>query len=121
MRCQVLSVVIAATSAATLAEAQTGEPWATYRGNPARTGSDGQAGPRAATVLWAFKSRDHSIASPLPLGDRLYVSGLGEHKATATGSSSTSSTATSATGSASISSRRAATCRVSSATCATRA
>ena len=77
MRFKVLSVLIAGTTAATLADAQTGETWATYRGNPARTGSDGQAGPRAATVLWAFESRDHYIASPLPLGDRLYVSGLG--------------------------------------------
>ena len=77
MRFKVLSVLIAGTTAATLADAQTGETWATYRGNPARTGSDGQAGPREATVLWAFKSRDHYIASPLPLGDRLYVSGLG--------------------------------------------
>src|SRR5262249_56593261 len=57
--------------------AQTGETWATYRGNPARTGSDGQAGPREATVLWACKSGARYSASPLPLGDRLYVSGLG--------------------------------------------
>src|SRR5215470_15800393 len=77
MRFQVLWVVMVATTSVTLAPAQTGEPWATYRGNPARTASDGQAGPREATVLWAFKSRDNYIASPLPLGDRLYVSGLG--------------------------------------------
>ena len=65
---KVLSVLIAGTSAATLADAQTGETRATYWGNPARTASDGQAGPRAAAVLWAFKSLDHCMASPLPLG-----------------------------------------------------
>jgi outer membrane protein assembly factor BamB len=51
--------------------------WSTYRANPQRTASDGQAGPAAPKILWALKSRDHFIASPLPLGNRLYVSGLG--------------------------------------------
>src|SRR5688500_9841936 len=58
--------------------AQSSEPWSTYRGNAQRTGhTDAQAGPMAPKVLWALKSRDHYIASPLPLGNRLYVSGLG--------------------------------------------
>jgi outer membrane protein assembly factor BamB len=54
------------------------EPWATYRGNPERTGNtDGAAGPAQPKVLWVFKSKDHFIASPVPQHDRLYVSGLG--------------------------------------------
>jgi outer membrane protein assembly factor BamB len=56
---------------------QSVEPWATYRGNAQRTASDGQAGPAAPKVLWATKSKDNFIASPLPVGNRLYVSGLG--------------------------------------------
>lgn len=58
--------------------AQTVEPWATYRGNPQRTAhTDGLPGPAAPKVLWALKSKDHYIASPVPVGNRLYVSGLG--------------------------------------------
>jgi outer membrane protein assembly factor BamB len=54
------------------------EPWATYRGNPQRTGNtDGKAGPSSPKILWALKSTDHYIASPVPAGDRLFVSGLG--------------------------------------------
>src|SRR5262245_2653935 len=54
------------------------EPWATYRGNPQRTGNtDGKAGPATAKVLWALKSKDHYIASPVPVENRLFVSGLG--------------------------------------------
>jgi outer membrane protein assembly factor BamB len=53
-------------------------PWSTYRGNPQRTGhTDEQAGPASPKVLWVHKSKDHYIASPLPVGDRLFVSGLG--------------------------------------------
>src|SRR3954452_22907151 len=53
-------------------------PWATYRGNPQRTGNtDGVAGPAQPAVLWAMKSQDHFIASPVPVGDKLFVSGLG--------------------------------------------
>src|ERR1043165_4982629 len=59
------------------ARAQSPEPWSTYRGNAQRTASDGQAGPAAPRVLWTLKSKDHFIASPVPHGDRLYVSGLG--------------------------------------------
>src|SRR5947209_20147973 len=58
--------------------AQTPEPWSTYRGNAQRTAStDGLAGPAAPKVLWTLKSKDHYIASPVPMGNRLYVSGLG--------------------------------------------
>jgi outer membrane protein assembly factor BamB len=60
------------------AHAQTVEPWATYRGNPQRTGNtDGVAGPKQPTVLWVVKSKDHFIASPVPTGDKLFMSGLG--------------------------------------------
>jgi outer membrane protein assembly factor BamB len=69
----VCSVVCVAT-----VRAQTVEPWATYRGNPQRTGNtDGIAGPAAPDVLWVLKSKDHYIAAPVPAGDRLIVSGLG--------------------------------------------
>jgi outer membrane protein assembly factor BamB len=61
-----------------LASAQPVEPWATYRGNAQRTGNtDGIAGPQEPKVLWVLKSKDHYIASPVPAGDRLFVSGLG--------------------------------------------
>lgn len=53
-------------------------PWATYRGGPQRTGNtDGVAGPAAPTVLWAVKSQDHFIASPVPVKDGVYVAGIG--------------------------------------------
>ncbi len=58
------------------------EPWATYRGNPQRTGNtDGKPGPAAPKVLWAFKSKDHYIAAPVPVEKRLFVSGLGAFNA----------------------------------------
>jgi outer membrane protein assembly factor BamB len=54
------------------------EPWSTYRGNTERTGcTDGNAGPKEPAVVWFHESQDHFIASPLPFGDRLYLSGLG--------------------------------------------
>src|SRR5438105_15242004 len=54
------------------------EPWATYRGNSQRTGNtDGKPGPSSPKVLWVLKSADHYIASPVPAGNRLFVSGLG--------------------------------------------
>jgi outer membrane protein assembly factor BamB len=54
------------------------EPWATYRGNLQRTGNtDGKAGPAAPKVLWVFKSQEHFIASPVPHGSHLFISGLG--------------------------------------------
>jgi outer membrane protein assembly factor BamB len=52
--------------------------WTTYRGNAQRTGNtDGNAGPDAPKVLWAYKAKDHFIASPVPEGDRLFISGVG--------------------------------------------
>jgi len=58
--------------------AQTVEPWSTYRGNPQRTGNtDGTPGPEQPKILWVLKSKDHYIASPVPAGNRLFVSGLG--------------------------------------------
>jgi outer membrane protein assembly factor BamB len=54
------------------------EPWSTYRGNPQRTGNtDGRAGPTAPKALWVFHSKDHFIASPVPQGKNLYISGGG--------------------------------------------
>lgn len=53
-------------------------PWATYRGGPQRTGNtDGVAGPAAPAVLWQVGSRDHFIASPVPVKDAVYVTGIG--------------------------------------------
>src|SRR5947207_12836582 len=53
-------------------------PWATYRGNPQRTGNtDNQPGPDKPAVLWAVKGQDHFVASPVPVGDRIYVDGFG--------------------------------------------
>ncbi len=54
-------------------------PWATYRGNPQRTGNtDGVPGPATPAVLWAVKSQDHFVAAPVPIGpDRVFVSALG--------------------------------------------
>ena len=53
------------------------EAWSTYRGNSQRTGcTDGKAGPAKPEVLWVHKSADHYVASPVPVGERLYVSGL---------------------------------------------
>jgi outer membrane protein assembly factor BamB len=58
------------------------EPWATYRGNPQRTGNtDGKAGPASPKVLWVLKSEDHFIASPVPSSKGLFVSGLGPFNA----------------------------------------
>ena len=52
--------------------------WATYRGNPARTGNtDGKAGPAAPAVVWARKSEDHFVASPVPSGEGLLLSAFG--------------------------------------------
>src|SRR3954451_23324192 len=52
--------------------------WATYRGNLQRTGNtDGLPGPTAGKVLWVHKSKDHFVASPVPAGKALLVSGLG--------------------------------------------
>lgn len=58
--------------------AHAAEPWSTYRGNPQRTGcSDNIAGPATPRVLWVHKTPDHFIASPVPFGEHVYVSGIG--------------------------------------------
>src|SRR5262245_26553246 len=65
-----LALVLPAVAAAN-------EPWTTYRGNPQRTGNtDGKAGPSKPEVLWVHKSEEHYIASPVPVGDRLFVSSI---------------------------------------------
>ncbi len=75
---RVILALACVLSFAVMADAQFVEPWATYRGNPQRTGNtDGVAGPASPKVLWVLKSKDHFIASPVPIGNRLYVSGLG--------------------------------------------
>jgi outer membrane protein assembly factor BamB len=64
--------------AAATVQAQNPAPWSTYRGNPQRTGNvDGKPGPEKPKVLFARKMKDHFIASPVPVQDRLFVSGLG--------------------------------------------
>jgi len=66
------------TALMSLGGASAAEPWTTYRGNPQRTGcTDGKAGPEKPVVLWAYKSQDHFIASPVPLGESMIFSGLG--------------------------------------------
>ncbi|MCS6866050.1 MAG: PQQ-binding-like beta-propeller repeat protein [Gemmataceae bacterium] len=53
-------------------------PWATYRGNPQRTGNtDGQAGPEKPGVLWSVKSQDHFLAAPVPVREGVYIAGVG--------------------------------------------
>jgi len=53
-------------------------PWGTYRGNPQRTGNtDNQPGPRQPAVLWMHKSQEHFVAAPVPVGNAVYVSGIG--------------------------------------------
>jgi outer membrane protein assembly factor BamB len=74
IRAMILAVAVFACGSS----AHAVEPWATYRGNPQRTGNtDGKAGPSSPKVLWLLKSKEHYIASPVPSGDRLFVSGLG--------------------------------------------
>lgn len=71
----VLCVLCGETSVSRAADPKA---WATYRGNPQRTGNtDGKAGPDKPAVLWAVKSQDHFVAAPVPAGDGLYVAGLG--------------------------------------------
>lgn len=54
------------------------DPWATYRGNPERTGNtDGKAGPDTPAVLWLLKSQDQFVAAPVPVKDAVYLSGIG--------------------------------------------
>src|SRR5271169_2309052 len=67
-----LSLALAAHSA------QAAEAWSTYRGNTQRTANtDNTAGPNTPKVLWSHKSQEHFVASLVPDGDRLYLSGLG--------------------------------------------
>ena len=67
----ILSLTIAGRSDAA-------EPWATYRGNPQRTGNtDGKPGPEKPAVLWVYKSQDNYIASPVPAGNNVIFSGIG--------------------------------------------
>jgi outer membrane protein assembly factor BamB len=51
-------------------------PWSTHRGNPQRTGADGP-GPKAAKVLWVYKSEEHFLATLVPGARDLYASSLG--------------------------------------------
>jgi len=51
--------------------------WLTYRGNPQRTGSvDDQPGPKAPKVTWAYKTREHFIASPVPSGNAMFIGSM---------------------------------------------
>jgi len=72
-----LRLTLLLLTAAPVAAADPG-PWATYRGNPARTGNtDGKPGPASPAVQWVLKSQDHFVASPVPVGSNLYIAGLG--------------------------------------------
>jgi len=54
------------------------EPWTTYRGNSQRTGNtDNKPGSAQPGVLWFTKSKEQYLSSPVPVGNRLFVSGLG--------------------------------------------
>ena len=75
MRLALLSFALLVPAAAQAADPG---PWATYRGNPQRTGNtDGVAGPEKPAVLWSVKSTDHFLASPVPVKDGIYVAGIG--------------------------------------------
>jgi outer membrane protein assembly factor BamB len=52
-------------------------PWATYRGDPWRTGGDGGPGAKTPRVLWAHKSESHFVAPLVPGTGVLYASSLG--------------------------------------------
>jgi outer membrane protein assembly factor BamB len=72
-----LAVLVLVLAPAACGAADPG-PWATYRGNPQRTGNtDGIAGPEKPAVLWAVKSTDHFLAAPVPVRDGIYVAGIG--------------------------------------------
>src|SRR5205823_1877025 len=68
-----LAASVILLSATIPASAADPSAWATYRGNPQRTGNtDNQPGPAAPAVLWSVKSQDHFVASPAIIGDKLY-------------------------------------------------
>lgn len=61
----------------TLASGQE-KTWTTYRGNIQRTGNnDGIAGPTNPAVLWFYKSEEHFVSAPVPVGDNIFFSTLG--------------------------------------------
>jgi outer membrane protein assembly factor BamB len=75
MRLALLSLALLVPAAAPAADPG---PWATYRGNPQRTGNtDGGAGPDKPAVLWLLRSTDHFLAAPVPVKDGVYVAGIG--------------------------------------------
>src|SRR5262245_22355590 len=70
----VFAILASLSLAATVADAA---DWTTYRGNSQRTGNiDGKAGPTKPQVLWAYASKDHFVAAPVPVEKRLLVSGF---------------------------------------------
>lgn len=73
-----LSVVCVGLGLGSAAAGAEPGPWATYRGNPQRTGhTDGQPGPMKPAVLWVLKSQDHFVASPVPVKEGVYLAGIG--------------------------------------------
>ena len=76
-RCLLLGALWALGGALSPAPAAEPGPWATYRGNPQRTGNtDGKPGPDKPAVLWVLKpddvqKRDDYIAAPVPVGTRV--------------------------------------------------
>ncbi len=78
LSCSLLCALCALCGELTPLSAADPGPWATYRGNPQRTGNtDGKAGPDKPAVLWAVPSQDHFIAALVPAGDTLVTSSFG--------------------------------------------
>ena len=77
MRLMTTAALLLFASSFGLAQDKPG-PWSTYRGNPQRTGNtDGMAGPAEPKVLWAYSSKDHYVAAPVPAGANILFPGLG--------------------------------------------
>jgi outer membrane protein assembly factor BamB len=52
--------------------------WTTARGNAQRTGNlDGLAGPTKPKVLWSLRAPEQFISPPVPVGQRMFIGGLG--------------------------------------------
>src|ERR1700733_14177970 len=79
MKIPILSLPLVCLSLALLSGPVQGQTSSlTYRSNPQRTGNlDQKEGPTSPKVLWAYKSQDHFVASPLATDDRVYITGVG--------------------------------------------
>ena len=69
--------VVACAVAFAMASGASAE-WTTARGNAQRTGNlDGQAGPTKPKVLWSLRAPEQFISPPVPVGQRMFIGGLG--------------------------------------------